>query len=522
MDAAIASSFVISVVRPQSTGIGGGGFMLWSDAATGEVEVFDFRERAPLAATETMFVDAAARGLVKPSVDGHLAVATPGLVAGLHEAHRRHGKLAWAALLQPAIDVAENGFPVYAGLADAMKERREILGRYASSRAIYLRDSQPLALGDTLVQADLAWTLRQIAERGAKGFYEGPVRELLLAEMRRGGGLVTAEDLAIYRVRKRAPVEGVYRGRRIVSMPPPSSGGIAILEMLNMLAGDNLPALGRETSRGLNLLAETMRRAFADRARWLGDTDFVFVPVQGLLSPAYAQARRRSIDPARASRSVDVPAGEPDGMPLRSRREVPPPRESPSTTHLSVMDSAGNAVATTQTVNYSFGSCVVAEGTGVVLNDEMDDFSIEPGVPNVFGLVGGASNAVAPLKTMLSSMSPTFVYDSDGKLVLALGSPGGPRIISATLQTILNVVDFGLPLPEAVAAPRIHHQWQPDKLRVEKARFSPTLLAALRAMGHEVDESGPIGDVQAVARNAATGVLEAASDPRSEGEARAY
>jgi gamma-glutamyltranspeptidase/glutathione hydrolase len=518
MDAAVAASFVISVVRPQSTGLGGGGFMLWHDAKSGAVEVFDFRERAPLAATPDMFVDEAGKPIPNASVDGHLAVGTPGLVAGLFAAQQKHGKLPWSELLAPAIAAAEDGFAVYPSLAEAMAERQSQLAAFPASRATYLRDGAPYRVGDTLRQPELAWTLRQVAARGAAGFYQGPVRDRLLAEMRRGHGLNTAADLDAYQVKSRAPVEGRYRGYRIASMPPPSSGGAHIVEMLNMLAGDDPRSMPQPAF--LHLLAETMRRAFADRARWLGDPDFVAVPLKGLISPEYARARRQTIDLGSASRSDRIGAGTPPGAEA-GKVSSAATRESKSTSHLSIIDGDGNAVATTQTVNYSFGSCVVAEGTGVVLNDEMDDFSIKSDVPNVFGLVTGDANAPAPGKTMLSSMSPSFVFGPDGKLVLALGSPGGPRIISATLQTIIGVIDFQRPLPAAVAAPRIHHQWLPDELRVEKGAFSPETLAALRAFGHTLKEAGPIGDVEAVSRDA-DGGLVAASDPRSEGVGLAY
>lgn len=504
MDAAVAASFVISVVRPQSTGIGGGGFLLWHDAKTGNVEALDFRERAPAAATRGMFATA-------DSMNGHLAVGTPGLVAGLYEAHKRHGSLPWATLVEPAIKIADDGFAAYPGLAEASKERAEILARYPASAALFLPNGKPLAAGDVVRQPDLAWTLRQIATRGAEGFYGGPVRDRLLAEIKRGGGIIAAADLDGYRVKERTPVSGLYHGYRVVSMPPPSSGGALVVQMLNMLAHDDFPAMGFQTVRPLHLIAETMRRAFADRAQWLGDPDFIAVPLRGLLSLNYAAERRRSIDMARATPSSAVLAGDPASV-----------RESASTTHLSVVDAAGNAVATTQTVNFTFGSCVVAAGTGIVLNDEMDDFATKPGEPNAFGLVGAEANAVAPLKTMLSSMSPTIVFGKDGKLLLALGSPGGPRIISAVFQTILNALAYEMPLAAAVAAPRIHHQWLPDSLRVERGTLSADVLSGLRARGHTLLEAGPIGDVQAIRRAPGSAVLEAVSDTRSEGEARAF
>lgn len=513
MDAAVAASFAISVVRPQSTGIGGGGFLLSYQAKTKRTEVYDFRERAPLKATRNMYLDAKGdpidfryEGVVvkDASVNGHLAVGVPGLVKGLVEAHAAHGRLPLTKVMAPAIAIAENGFPVYLGLAEAMAERQDVLKVFPGTKKIFLRHGQPLKAGDLLVQKDLAWTLRRIATKGAAGFYKGEVAKRLVAEMQRGRGLITQKDLDAYTVKRHDPVTGTYRGYQIVSMPPPSSGGAHIVQILNILSQDDYGAMPFGGTRSVHLLAEAMRRAFADRAEYLGDPAFVNVPLKGIVSPAYAKALRGTIDLARATPSTEVKAGRPAAY------------ESPSTSHLSVVDRDGNAVSTTQTVNWTFGSGVVAEGTGVILNDEMDDFAKKPGVPNAFGLVGNDANAIAAKKTMLSSMSPTLVFSPDGRLSLVVGSPGGPRIISATLQTIINVIDHKMTLPDAVHAARIHHQWLPDELRAEPGGLAPEVKAELEKMGHKVNEKGSIGDVQAIAVEG--GGLVGVSDTRSEGQ----
>jgi gamma-glutamyltranspeptidase/glutathione hydrolase len=405
--------------------------------------------------------------------------------------------------MAPAIEIAEQGFPIYQGLAAALRERAGVLKLFPGTKKIFFRHGQPLAQGDVLIQRDLAKTLKRIAAKGAAGFYQGEVAKRIVAEMQRGRGLITQKDLDHYTVKHEDPVIGVYRGHQIVSMPPPSSGGAHIIEIMNILAGDDYGALRYGSAASWHLLAEAMRRAFADRAEYLGDPEFVRVPLKGLTSPAYGKALRQTIDVTKATPSAQVKAGQPQAY------------ESPSTTHLSVVDQEGNAVSTTQTVNWSFGSGVVADGTGVVLNDEMDDFAKKPGVPNAFGLVGNDANAVAARKTPLSSMSPTLVFGADGKLELVVGSPGGPRIISATLQTILNVIDHKMPLPDAVHASRIHHQWLPDELRVEKGGLDPGAQAQLEKMGHKVKEGGSIGDVQAIM--VVPGGLVGVSDTRSEG-----
>ena len=517
VDAAVAASFVISVVRPQSTGIGGGGFLLNFDAGKKTTEAWDFRERAPKAATPAMYLDAKGglatyrtdgTTVADPSVNGHRSVAVPGLVKGLLQLHAAHGHLPLAQIMQPAIDVATHGFPVYIALAAALVERADILRHYPSSVQVFFKNGQPLKLGETLVQTDLAWTLKQIASKGESVFYKGLVAKLITAEMQRGGGLLTTSDLQNYQVKKRQPTVGHYRGHTILSFPPPSAGGATILEILHILnARPEYAQLPAGSAASLHLLAEAMRLAFADRMM-IGDTDFVKVPLAGLLSAKYAAALAARIQTAQATPSSAVQPGPAAAY------------EHPETTHLSVVDAAGNAVSTTQTINYSFGSCVVAAGTGIVLNDEMDDFAKKPGAPNIFGLVGSDINAVAPGKTPLSSMSPTLVFAPDGKLRLVLGSPGGPRIINATLQTILHVLDHGMKLDEAVQSSRIHQQWLPDVLFTEQVGLAPGVADSLQQMGYKLEVKGAIGDVQAVGIE--HGILTGASDTRSEGAPMGY
>lgn len=495
LDASVAVSFAISVLRPQSTGIGGGGFMLLHNPSQ-RVLAYDFRERAPHKATKDMYIDTQgqARSFVyegheipDASVNGHLSVGTPGLIAGLLKAHQEHGSLPLERLIRPAIKLAREGFRVYSDLARAIVERQEVLNKFEDSRRIFLPYGSPLSIGQTLIQSDLAWTLERIAKHGAQGFYEGPVSDRLLAEIKAGKGILSRFDLQNYQVKMREPVEGNYRGHRIVAMPPPSSGGVHIIEMLNILSHFDLKSMGHGSTQSLHMLAEAMKRAFADRAKYLGDPDFVSVPTKRLISVGHASGLAEGIALDRAT-----PAHELASIIPSSRAE------SPTTTHISVVDKNGMAVSTTQTINYSFGSGVVARGTGIVLNDEMDDFSIKPGVPNVYGLVGSESNAVAANKTMLSSMSPTMVFDPFGNLELVVGSPGGPKIINATLQTIINVIDYGMSLPDAVHAFRIHHQWLPDVIHVEANSLNQAQRESLEKMGHELKDVSAIGDVQAI------------------------
>jgi gamma-glutamyltranspeptidase/glutathione hydrolase len=500
VDAAVATSFMISVLRPQSTGIGGGGFLLLGlphkNNNNNKILAYDFRERAPQKASQNMYLDKNNKIKTKkyknhiiknPSIDGHLAVGTPGLIAGLLQVHHDHGSLSLASLIEPAIKIAREGFVVYPELAQACEDRKDILSKFEDSKRIFMPNGSCIKAGDLLIQKDLAWTLEQIAHFGHDGFYNGPVSAKITAEIAEGQGVLSQDDLTKYKVKIRTPLESNYRGYKIYAMPPPSSGGVHIIEMLNILSNFDLKSLKPNSSRELHILAETMKRAFSDRASYLGDPDFVRVPLDKLLSPEHGHSWAKDISLKRAT-----PA-----------RELGPHEnfisyESPSTTHISVVDKNNMAVSTTQTINYSFGSGVVARGTGIVLNDEMDDFSIKPGTPNVYGLVGNKANAIAAYKTMLSSMSPTLVFDAHNNLKLVVGSPGGPRIINATLQTIINILDHTMTLTDAVHSFRIHNQWLPDITYIEPGSFDKEIIKDLENLGHNLQEMQHIGDVQAI------------------------
>ena len=467
VDAAVAIGFALAVVLPSAGNLGGGGFMVIHEAASGRDIAVDFREMAPAAARADMYLDAQGAVVPQRSLYTHLAVGVPGTVAGLAHALARHGTLPLPVVMAPAIRLARQGFPVSADLARMLEAQRERLGAWPAARAIFFRAGRPLAAGERLVQKDLARSLALIARQGPRAFYQGDIGRRIAAEMAHRGGLITLADLGRYRVVERAPVVGSYRGYQIVSMPPPSSGGTHIVQMLNLLERFPLAEYGAGSARTLHLQAEAMKLAYADRAEWLGDPDFGRVPVAGLTSRAYADQLARGIDPDRARPAAEIRPGRPQAY------------ESEQTTHYSVADRHGNAVATTYTLNLAFGSGIVAAGTGILLNNEMDDFVAKPGVPNAFGLVGGAANAIAPGKRPLSSMSPTIVL-KDGRPWLVTGSPGGSHIITATLQTLIDSIDFVMNPAEAAAAPRVHHQWTPDELRVEKG-ISPDTLELLRA-----------------------------------------
>lgn len=514
IDAAVTSSFVTAVVRPQSTGIGGGGFLLFYDKNQDETKVFDFRERAPLRSDRNMFLTP--KGLQKPfifkeksipnaSINGHLAVGVPGFVAGMYDVHHRYGKLPWKKVLAPAIHIAEAGFPVYHSLRQSIIRRQDVIKNFLSTQTIFLPNQSPLKENELLVQKDLAETLKIIADKGKDGFYQGIVRDNILAEIEKGGGILKKEDFDDYKTKELQPLIGSYRDHKIVSMPPPSSGGIHILQMLNIIEHENLKPSEADSVKSLHLIAEAMKRAFADRAKYLGDPDFVDVPVKGLASKKYAKSLYESIDFQSSTPSQSIAFNSPFLY------------ESDFTTHISIVDPDGYAVSTTHTINQLFGSCVVADKTGIILNNEMDDFSTRPGQPNGFGLVGSEANAIVPKKTMLSSMSPTFVFDKNNKLKLVIGSPGGPRIITSVLQVIINSLDYKMPLLKAVNKDRIHHQWLPDELHMEQKFTSEKTIRELKSIGHQIkiaDE--PLGDVQAIeqAGNEWIGV----SDYRSDGD----
>lgn len=506
IDAFVAASFVISVERPHSTGIGGGGFLIFHEAKTGLVHAVDFRERAPAKATETMFLDAKGEPSSQLSQDSILAVAVPGLVAGLVEVHNRFGRKPWSELLQPAIRLAEEGFEVYPSLHKALTARQAILAQHQDSRRIFLDPKgNPWPVGHRLIQKDLGKTLRAIARAKRQGFHQGPVAAALVSEAKRQKGLLTAEDLTNYQVKWRIPVRARYQSYEVVSMPPPSSGGIHVIQFLKMLEPDRLSKKGHLSADSIHLAASALQSAFADRAKYLGDPDFVKVPAEALIAEEYLKKRRGEIEERRFRRAEAVSAGR---LPV----------ESTETTHLSLMDAEGNAIASTQTINGWMGSGIVAQGTGILLNNEMDDFSARPGASNLFGAIGSQANAVAPGKTPLSSMSPTLLLDK-GKPVLAVGAPGGTRIISCVAQTILNVTEFGLPLKDAVASVRYHQQWKPDVLTLDPPGPGPEVIQELEKRGHKIKLEAVPCNVMAVSRQGDR--LEAVSDPRDIGTATA-
>ncbi|MGB8124557.1 MAG: gamma-glutamyltransferase [Pseudolabrys sp.] len=477
VDAAVAVGFALAVTYPRAGNIGGGGFMVIHLGKTGEDAAIDYRETAPAAATETMFLDANGEPDPKKSRDSGLSVGVPGTVAGLALAHAKYGsgKLSLAELIEPAIELARNGVEIVDDIADTLPLAQPRIARWHSSAPVFLNsDGTVLMPGQDLLQPDLAITLRAIASDGPKGFYEGPVAEKIVAAVRKAGGVMTTEDMKNYRAILREPVRGTYRGYDIVSMPPPSSGGVHLIEMLNILEGYDLAKLPRGES--LHVLAEVMKRAYADRATFMGDPDSVKMPVAGLISKKYAAALQAQIG-NRATPATEVRSGNPGDF------------EGQNTTHFSVIDSDGNAVSNTYTLNFSYGLGLVAEGTGVLLNNELDDFTSKPGTANAYGLVGYNANLPGPGKRPLSSMTPTIVM-KDGKPFLITGSPGGSRIISTVLQIIVNVIDFHLPVDQAVSAPRVHHQWQPDELSAEPG-ISPEILDGLVKRGHKVVPTPP-------------------------------
>jgi gamma-glutamyltranspeptidase/glutathione hydrolase len=477
VDAAVATGFALAVTYPRAGNIGGGGFMVIHLAEGRRDIAIDYRETAPTATTRDTYLDASGVADPRKSRDIGLAIGVPGTVAGLALAHEKYGsgRFTLAELIAPSIALARDGIPVEDDIADSLPYARERLARWPSSAKIFLRaDGAVLAPGDRLVQADLAATLSSIAQDGPRAFYQGPIAEKIAAAVREAGGLMTADDLASYRAVERRPIRGSYRGHDIVSMPPPSSGGVLLVEMLNVLEGFTLRP-GDPAS--LHLMIETMRRAYADRARLLGDPDFVQAPIRGLISKRYAATLRAAIDPERAQPSSEIGNGNPAAF------------EGDNTTHYSVVDRFGNAVANTYTLNLSYGVGLVAEGTGVLLNNELDDFAAAPGAPNAYGLVGFDANAPGPGKRPLSSMTPTIVF-KDGRLFLVTGSPGGSRIITTVLQVLLNVIDYGMGIADAVHAPRLHHQWLPDQVVVE-ATVPAATVQALEARGHRVRVSPP-------------------------------
>ena len=507
VDAAVGVALMLAVTHPSAGNLGGGGFMLIR-LADGKSTFLDFRERAPAAASRDMYLDANG-DVTKDSTIGYRACGVPGTVRGLAYALKKYGTKRWFDLITPAIDRASLGVPISWQLAQLLRSKAisEKLGKFKESKAVYLNDGAYYEAGDTLVQADLAWTLQRLKENGPEDFYTGETAKRLVADMQKHDGLITLDDLRDYKVIEREPLTGNYHGYGVITAPPPSSGGVGILQMLGILDGTDYTKTGAGSARSLHFLAETMRRYFADRSEYLGDPDFFTNPLTKLLDPKYIAGRRASIDPSHATPSDKILPGKLDG------------KESTETTHFSIVDEAGNAVSMTYTLNGSFGSGVTAEGTGILLNNEMDDFAPKPGNKNMFGLIQGEGDAIAPHKTPLSSMTPT-ILTRDGKLFMVVGSPGGPRIITSVLQTIVNVVDFKMNVQDAVDQPRIHHQWMPDQITFERG-ISPDTVDLLRSMGHTVAPAKEnIGDVAAIVVD--DGWLQGAPDPRTGATAKGH
>jgi gamma-glutamyltranspeptidase/glutathione hydrolase len=505
VDAAVAVGFALAVTLPRAGNLGGGGFMLIHRADLNRTIAIDYRESAPAATTKDVFLDANGEADPFKSRYSGLAIGVPGTVAGLELAWRKYGsgKFSFADLVAPAIALARQGLIVDDDVGDSLPLAAKALRLHPSSARVFLRpDGSVKQTGDHIALDDLAATLETIAAQGPAGFYAGPVAEKIVAAVRAAGGRMTAQDLANYRAVEREPVSGTYRGYTIVSMPPPSSGGAHIIEILNILEGYPLAAQGLNSAASLHVIAEAEKLAYADRAAYLGDPDFVKIPLAGLISKAYAAHLRAGIPLDRARPAADIRPGEPQRY------------ESDQTTHFSIVDERGDAVANTYTLNLPYGSGLVADGTGVMLNDELDDFAAKPGAANVYGLLGGDANAPGPMRRPLSSMSPTLVL-KDGVLVMATGSPGGSTIISTVLQIILNVIDHGLNVAEAENAPRAHDQLWPDELRIERG-MSPDTIRLLEAMGHKVVIRAAMGSANTIVR-APDGELEGASDLRQRG-----
>ncbi|MBI5915719.1 MAG: gamma-glutamyltransferase [Bacteroidetes bacterium] len=484
VDAAIATQFALAVVYPRAGNIGGGGFMVIR-LANGESDALDYREKAPATAHRDMYLDGEGNVVESLSKEGHLSVGVPGTVAGKELAFQKHSKLKdWEQLLAPAIRLAAEGFLLTESEADRLNEYKEQFQKANPDARPFVKDGV-WKMGDRLRQPDLARTLERIRDRGAAGFYEGETAEKIVAEMQRGGGLITLEDLKNYEARWRTPIIGRYKNYRVISMPPPSSGGIVLMQLLTMLEKFPLGSYGFQSAKSVHVIAEAERRAYADRAKYLGDSDFYPVPVDSLLDPAYLADRMQDFDSTKATPSEVVGPLVKIGV------------ETFETTHTSVVDAAGNAVSVTTTLNLNYGSKIIVQGAGFFLNDEMDDFSAKPGVPNYFGLVGAEANAVGPGKRMLSSMTPTIV-EKDSSLFLVLGAPGGSTIITAVLQTLLGVTDYGMTLDEAVWAPRFHHQWLPDAITCEDAAIDTLVRKQLRGMGHRLENVGRMALIKAV------------------------
>lgn len=503
VDAAVAVGFALAVTFPYAGNIGGGGFMLVR-LADGRTTFLDFRERAPETATRDMYLDKSGN-VTTDSIEGWRASGVPGTVRGLELAHQKFGHKTWPELLSPAVALAKNGFTVPYSLASSLKDATAKFNNFPESKRVFLNGGQGFEMGAHFPQPDLARTLERIS-KSPNDFYEGETAKLIAAGMAKNGGLITAGDLKNYKVAERRPLTGKYKGFDVITAPPPSSGGIGILQMLGMLENSGYEKSGAGSAASIHHISEVMRRYFADRSEYFGDPDFFKVPIHALLNPAYLAKQKSTIDPTRATPSSEIGPGKLTGY------------ESSETTHFSIVDKDGNAVAMTYTLNGGYGSHVTVPGTGILLNNEMDDFAAKPGVPNMFKLIQGEANAIQPGKRPLSSMTPTILV-RDGKPFLVVGGPGGSKIISSVLQVILNVVDFGMNAQDAVDAPRFHHQWQPDVLTIEKG-FSPDTLRILESLGHKVESSNSVARIEAIVID--KGLLQGGADGRGYGKAEGY
>lgn len=499
VDAAVAVQFALAVVHPQAGNLGGGGFMVFR-SAKGEANTLDFREKAPALATTNMYLDAAGNVIPDMSLATHQASGVPGSVDGMIEAHKKYGKLKWAQLVQPAVSLAKNGFKITARLASDMNSKRETFIQMNPGKT-YLVNAEPWKEGDVLIQADLANTLQLIRDNGRAGFYAGKTADAIVTEMKRGNGLISKTDLANYHAIWRKAIKGTYKQYTIFTMPPPSSGGIALVQLLKSVEPYPLHRFGYNSDSTVSVMVEAERRVYADRSKYLGDPDFYKVPVDSLLRPAYIKARMNSFSWDAATPSSSIQPGSFAGY------------ESDQTTHYSIVDKEGNAVAITTTLNGTFGSKIFVGGAGFLLNNEMDDFSAKPGVPNMYGLLGGKANAIQPNKRMLSCMTPTIIAKG-GKLFMVVGTPGGSTIMTSVYQTILNVIEFDMTMQDAVTAKRFHSQWMPDKVDTERDAIDPATITKLAQKGYKIVPGGNIGRVDAILKT--KDGYQGGADPRGD------